>query len=67
MKKFSLHIHPYVAAYVQKGFFSLKYKWTKKYKVGMQIIPDQKLGFLQYVFYDREGNEIDLKEEMEMK
>ncbi len=67
VKKFSLHIHPYVAAYVQKGFFSLKYKWKKKYNVGMQIIPDQKLGFLQYVFYDREGNEIDLKEEIEMK
>ncbi|NLB79646.1 MAG: ribonuclease E/G, partial [Clostridiaceae bacterium] len=67
VKKFSLHIHPYVAAYVQKGFFSLKYKWKKKYNVGMQIIPYQKLGFLQYVFYDREGNEIDLKEEIEMK
>lgn len=67
VKKFSLHIHPYVAAYVQKGWFSLKYKWKKKYKVGMQIIPDQKLGFLQYIFYDHEGNEIDLKEEIEMK
>jgi len=31
------------------------------------VIPDQKLGFLQYVFYDKDGNEIDLKEEMEMK
>lgn len=67
VKKFSLHIHPYVAAYVQQGLFSLKYKWKKKFKVGMKIIPDQKLGFLQYIFYDPEGNEIDLKEEIEMK
>ncbi|RNC64844.1 Rne/Rng family ribonuclease [Proteiniphilum sp. X52] len=67
VKKFSLHIHPYVAAYVQQGLFSLKYKWRKKFNVGMKIIPDQKLGFLQYEFYDREGNEIDLKEEIEMK
>ena len=67
VKKFSLHIHPYVAAYVQKGLFSLRYKWKKKFKVGMTIIPDQKLGFLQYEFYDKEGNEIDLKEEIEMK
>ena len=67
VKKFSLHIHPYVAAYVQQGLFSLKYKWKKKFNVGMQIIPDQKLGFLQYIFYDPEGNEIDLKEEIEMK
>lgn len=67
VKKFSLHIHPYVAAYVQQGLLSLKFKWKKKYKVGLKIIPDQKLGFLQYVFYDKDGNEIDLKEEIEMK
>jgi ribonuclease G len=45
----------------------LKFKWRKKYDVGLKVIPDQKLGFLQYVFYDKDGNEIDLKEEMEMK
>ena len=33
----------------------------------MKIIPDQKLGFLQYVFYDKDGNEIDQKEEIELK
>ncbi|MFA7139855.1 MAG: Rne/Rng family ribonuclease [Proteiniphilum sp.] len=67
VKKFSLHIHPYVAAYVQQGVFSLKFKWRKKFNVGFKVIPDQKLGFLQYVFYDKDGNEIDLKEEIEMK
>ncbi len=67
VKKLSLHIHPYVAAYVQQGLFSLKYKWRKKYNASIRIIPDQKLGFLQYVFYDKDGNEIDLKEEIEMK
>lgn len=67
VKKFFLHIHPYVAAYVEQGIFSLKYKWKKKYGVGMKIIPDQSLGFLQYVFYDKDKNEIDLKEEIEMK
>jgi ribonuclease G len=67
VKKFSLHIHPYVAAYVQQGFFSLKGKWKKKYNANLKIIPNQKLGFLQYEFYDRDGNEIDLKEEIEMK
>lgn len=67
VKKFSLHIHPYVAAYVQQGLFSLKYKWKRKYGVAMKIVPNQKLGFLQYVFYDKDNNEIDLKEEIEMK
>ncbi len=67
VKKFSLHIHPYVAAYVNRGLFSLKLKWKKKYGVSMKVVPNQSLGFLQYVFYDRENNEIDLKEEIEMK
>ncbi len=67
VKKFSLHIHPYVAAYVQQGLFSLKYRWRKKFNAGIRIIPDQNLGFLQYMFYDKDGNEIDLKEEIEMK
>ncbi|HBC38363.1 MAG TPA: ribonuclease E/G [Porphyromonadaceae bacterium] len=67
VKKFSLHIHPYVAAYIQQGLFSLKYKWKKKYDVALKVIPNQSLGFLQYVFYDKENNEIDLKEEIEMK
>ncbi len=68
VKKFSLHIHPYVAAYVQQGLFSLGRKWRKKYNVpGLKIIPNQNLGFLQYEFYDTEKNEIDLKDGIEMK
>ncbi|MDR0331879.1 MAG: Rne/Rng family ribonuclease [Dysgonamonadaceae bacterium] len=64
VKKFSLHIHPYVAAYVTKGWFSsLKSKWNRKYGVAMKIVPDQKLGCLQYVFYDKDKHEIDLKDD----
>ena len=68
MKKFSLHIHPYVAAFVQQGLFSVKRKWRKKFNVpGFKIIPNQDFGFLQYEFYDKDGNEIDLKDGIEMK
>ena len=67
VKKFSLHIHPYVAAFIQQGLFSLKYRWRKKYGVALKIVPNQSMGFLQYQFYDRDNNEIDLKEEIEMK
>ncbi len=67
VKRFSLHIHPYVAAYVQQGLFSLKYRWRKKYGVALKVIPNQNMGFLQYQFFDRRNNEIDLKEEIEMK
>lgn len=68
VKRFSLHIHPYVAAFIQQGLFSVKRKWRKKYNTpGLKIIPNQDFGFLQYEFYDKEGNEIDLKDGIEMK
>lgn len=65
--KFYLHVHPYVAAYINKGFLSLKRKWQVKYGFGIHVIPSQKLAFLQYEFYDIEGNFIDMKEEIETK
>ena len=34
VKKFYLHVHPYVAAYINKGFISLKRKWQLKYGLG---------------------------------
>lgn len=68
VKKFSLHIHPYVAAFIQQGLFSLKRKWRKKYNTpGLKIVANQDFGFLQYEFYDKDGNEIDLKDGNEMK
>lgn len=67
IKKFKLHIHPYVAAYVNQGLVSLKRQWQLKYGFGVKIIPSQKLALLQYEFYDMKGEEIDVKEEVEMK
>ena len=65
--KFYLHVHPYVAAYINQGFISLRRKWQFKYGFGVHIIPSQKLAFLQYEFYDSQGEFIDMKEEIETK
>ena len=67
VKKFTLHIHPYIAAYINQGIVSLKYRWQFKYGFGIKIIPNQKLAFLEYKFYDSNGEEIDMKEEIEIK
>lgn len=67
IRKFKLHVHPYIAAYINQGFFSLKRRWQFKYGFGFSIIPSQKLAFLQYEFFDSKGNELDMKEESEMK
>ncbi len=67
VKKFKLHIHPYVAAYINQGLVSLKRQWQLKYGFGIKIIPNQKLALLQYEFYDVKGEKIDMKEEIEIK
>ena len=61
--KFYLHVHPYVAAYINKGVFSLKLQWQMKYGLGVRVVPSQKLAFLQYEFYDDNKQFIDMQEE----
>ena len=67
IKKFHLHVHPYVAAFINQGVFSLKRRWQMKYGLGIRIVPSQKLAFLQYEFYDSNRQFIDMKEEIETK
>ncbi|WP_085536880.1 Rne/Rng family ribonuclease [Massilibacteroides vaginae] len=66
-KRFILHVHPYIAAFLNKGLFPLSWKWKFKYTFGMKIIPDQSLAFLEYCFYDSDKNELDMKEEADLK
>lgn len=67
IKKFYLHVHPYVAAYINQGVLSLKRKWQMKYGFGLHIVASQKMAFLQYEFYDAKKEFIDMKEEIETK
>ncbi len=66
IRRFSLHVHPYVAAFINQGVFSLKRKWQLKYGFGINVISSQKLAFLQYEFYDSNRQFIDMQEENEV-
>ena len=66
IKRFSLHVHPYVAAFINQGVFSLKRRWQLKYGLGIRIVPSQKMAFLQYEFYDTNRQFIDMQEENEV-
>ena len=63
VKKFKLYVHPYIAAFVNQGFFSLKWKWKFNYSMGMKIVPNQSLGLLEYKFFDNDKNELEMKDE----
>ena len=67
IKTFTLPVPPYVADYNNQDIFSMKRKWQMKYGMGINVISSQKLAFLQYEFYDKKGNFIDMQEEIETK
>lgn len=57
-KVINLQVHPYVAAYLTKGFVSLKTKWGFKYKVSFKVTPNDSLGMVDYKFYNSNGDPI---------
>lgn len=65
IKRFHLHVHPFVAAFINKGFFSLRLRWLFHYTWGLRIVPNQSLAFLDYKFIGVNGEEIDMKEARE--
>lgn len=63
ISNFKLYLHPYVFAYVSKGWFfsSVKHQWRKKFGT-FKVLEDMSLSFLQFRFTDLAGEEIDLSE-----
>ncbi len=66
IRSFRLHLHPFVAAYINKGLFSIHRQWQWRYGWNIQIIPDQSFSLLEYKFYRPNGEEIDMYERDEM-
>ena len=66
VKDFVLYVHPYVAAYLKKGFPSLYRKWQWEYGFCFKLCPDESLAYLQYRVLDKNREEIDLKEEKDI-
>ena len=61
IKKLKLSVHPYLAAYLKKGLWSLERRWRWKYKCNLQVQGLHELGFLEFRFTDKHGDEVDLK------
>ena len=63
IKEFTLYVHPYVDAYIKRGLLSSIYrKWHKEFGRKFKIIPNQSLAYLEYHIFDKDRNEIDVKE-----
>ena len=59
-KKLTLNTHPFIAAYLTKGFPSIRSKWFFEHKKWVNILPRDAYTYLEYHFFDKNGNKIEL-------
>ncbi|QCX02172.1 ribonuclease E/G [Aggregatimonas sangjinii] len=56
--KISLNIHPFIAAYITKGFPSIRFKWFLEHKKWIKVQPRDAYTYLEYRFKDKDGKTI---------
>ncbi len=57
-KKITLNTHPFIAAFLVKGFPSMRTKWFMEHKKWIKVQPRDAYTYLEYHFYDKNGEEI---------
>ena len=58
-KNIILHAHPFIAAFLTKGFPSIRSKWFFEHKKWIKILPRDAYTYLEYHFHDKKGNKIE--------
>ena len=57
-KKVTLNTHPFIAAFLTKGFPSIRSKWYFEHKKWVKIQPRDAYTYLEYHFLDKDGKKI---------
>lgn len=57
-KELTLTVHPYVHAFLTRGWFNYRWKWWRKFHQRIRINPQNASQFLEYHFYNKNGDEI---------
>ena len=57
-KKLTLNTHPFIAAFLTKGFPSIRSKWFFEHKKWVKVLPRDAYTYLEYHFFDKNGNQI---------
>jgi ribonuclease G len=60
LNKLTLKLHPYIAAYLNKGLISIVCRWRLKYKCRIKIIPMISYHYTEYHFFNSNDEEISL-------
>ncbi len=56
----TLRVHPFMHAYLTKGFPSVRLKWFFRYKKWIKVYPSTSFHFLEYRFFNKLDDEIKL-------
>jgi ribonuclease G len=60
-KHLTIHVHPYLEAYLNKGNLlkpSIASKWKKKFNASIRVLPDSRYHFLEFHFFNKTEEEI---------
>ena len=57
-KKLTLNTHPFIAAFLTKGFPSVRSKWFFEHKKWVKVLPRDAYTYLEYHFFDKNGKQI---------
>jgi len=57
-KRITLAVHPFIAAYLNKGLFSIKLRWKLKYLHRLKVSATSTHAFLEYAFLDKNNEKI---------
>ncbi|WP_397364412.1 Rne/Rng family ribonuclease [Olleya sp. R77988] len=57
-KKVTLNTHPFIAAFLTKGFPSIRSKWFFEHKKWVKVQPRDAYTYLEYHFFDKNGKQI---------
>lgn len=60
-KNITIALHPFLHAYFTKGVFSKRWKWYRTYNTWVKMVKDSSLGLSDYVFYNKQGEEIEME------
>ena len=54
-----LRVHPFVEAYLKKGWFSQRWKWARKYRIRLKILGVPSYYIYEYKFFNQLNREIE--------
>jgi ribonuclease G len=58
VKKITLNAHPFIAAFITKGYPSIRSKWFMNHKKWIKVVPRDAYTYLEYNFKDKDGNDL---------